>query len=1628
MPSALTRLLDRYRGHAPTEREKGEYFENLIGDFLLNDPVQCQQYDRVWTYTEWANNQGLDGQDAGIDLVASMKEAPGFCAIQCKLYAEDRTIQKSDIDKFFSASSKDCFSRRLFVDTTLNELSKNVQKTIDGQNIETLRLGLQDLEQSPIDWNQYSTSRKVHLNDKKEILSHQKRAVEEVRKGLQNADRGKMIMACGTGKTFTSLKIAEDITGIGKSVLYMVPSLALMSQTIREWSTDTETDLRCFAVCSDQQIGKQGDDTFELQKHDLAYPATTNAEKLLERIRNYGGDERMTVVFATYQSIHVVQQAQEQGLPEFDLIICDEAHRTTGVTLSDENESNFVRVHDQNNIQGKKRLYMTATPKIYGDAAKTKAGEYAAELVSMDDPAIFGDVLYGISFSEAVEQGLLTDYRVIVLAIDEVIVSRATQNRLSDENTQLRLDDATKIIGCYRALTKVELEGEPADKQPMKRAVAFCNRIQSSKLVTEEFTRLVEEYQQSEEYRQSGLTGRSDQQLICQLDHVDGTMGAKKRNSKLDWLKQDSGNNNCRILSNARCLVEGVDVPNLDAVLFMHPRKSQIEVVQAVGRVMRLAAGKKMGYVILPVGIPAGIEPEQALNNNEKYRVIWQVLNALRSHDERLDARINKAGLGGDISDYIEVVAIQQDLGRQRPGSESEIDVGGKTAGDPDGESPIPSPGQTSLGLDEFTKAVMAKIVKRCGTRDYWEDWAKDVADIAQRHITRIETTILEQNETAKQAFDEFLKEIRDDLNDSITKDDAIEMLAQHIITKPIFKALFAGYDFIAQNPASQAMQKIVNVLQEHQLDNESQSLEKFYASVQRRVQGLDTAEQKQHIITELYDKFFKTAFPRMTEKLGIVYTPVEVVDFIIHSVNDALRQEFGKTLGSPGIHILDPFTGTGTFITRLLQSGLIKPDELARKYQHEIHANEIILLAYYIAAINIEQTYHELCSPADRGGYQPFNGICLTDTFQLYEKDDMISRFFVDNSQRRMKQKQLNIRVIVGNPPYSAGQRSANDDNANVRYQKLDGRIRNTYAQYSRARLLSKLYDSYIRAIRWGSDRLGDSGIMAYVSNASWLSGNSMDGLRKCLAEEYSSLYILNLRGNQRTRGELSRQEGGKIFGGGSRAPIAITLFIKNPRSERHGQIYYHDIGDYLDRQQKLGIIQSFKSISGIKGKQGWLQITPDKHHDWLDQSDDSFGQFFPLGDKEDKKVQPVFNNYSLGIVTSRDPWVYNASQCGVSNNMQHMINEYNWQLANGGIIYDSNKIKWSDTLERHYGKNKTGSYSGDAVVRSMYRPFEKRWLYYNRMFNHRVYQMPQIFPIGQPDLRNKVICVSGIGAKSDFSLLMTDHIPNLDIIEKSQCFPLHLYDEHSGQGSLENISAHSSREFSHDKKNGRGLKERDKNYQRRDGISDASLKYFQDAYPRRDLSKEDLFYYIYGLLHSDDYRKRYANNLTKQLPRIPAVKKYDDFIAFTDAGRKLADLHINYETVEPYPVNYKEGGLLEYDLTGTDYRVEKMKFGGRAGNYDKSTLIYNHKITLTDIPLEAYDYSISGKAALEWVMDRWRVKTDKDSGILNDPNIYAQETAKDAAYPIQLFRRVIRVSLETMKIVRSLPELDID
>lgn len=1644
-PVAFAELLDDLAYSGLTPQEQGRRFERLAKRFLQVEPKFADQFSDVWLWNEWPGRGNRP--DNGIDLVAKDRYTGELTGVQAKFFDPSVRLQKGKIDSFFTELGKADFAQGLVVNTSV-EWSSSAEAALQDQSKPITRLGVDELVDSTVDWSQFSFDRPEDLvqRPKKEPRRYQREAIDDVVRGFETNDRGRLIMACGTGKTFTSLKLVERMVAPGGSVLFLVPSIALLQQTLNEWTANADARLRSFAVCSDASVGRN---TKRLEEDiaavDVGFPATTDAAVLAQRAALPGGEDAITVVFCTYQSIDVVTRAQGMGLGEFDLVISDEAHRTTGVTEAGKDGSAFTAVHDPARLQAAKRLYMTATPRLYLEDTRAKAEQDGVTVYSMDKEDTYGPEFHRLGFGKAVEMGHLTDYKVLVLAVDEQAVLDRFGAVISGSG-EVNLEDAARIVGCWNGLAKRTVNGEKLDIQdrsPMRRAVAFSRSIADSKKLAAQIETVGRELVASNDDDDAPA-------LRMEADHVDGTHSMLERSKRLDWLKQPAGEDVVRILSNARCLSEGVDVPTLDAVLFLNPRNSPVDVVQSVGRVMRTAPGKEYGYIILPIAVKADEDPETALNDNKRYRVVWDVLQALRAHDDRFEAMVNKIDLGG-TQDKVDVALItKEDLPPVLADPEAETDGPGADlvpadpsaadddtapGGDEDVETDPDAPGSSHRGAADalfhmtpaqaWRDAIYARMVRKVGDRRYWEDWAKDVKDIADRHMTRIRGILDGEDPRPREEFGVFLDGLRGNLNEFITEDDAIGMLSQHLITKPVFEALFEDYSFAAHNPVSQVMDSMVRVLDSYNLKTEVDSLEDFYRGVRVRAEGVDTAEGKQKIITELYERFFKLAFPRTAESLGIVYTPVQVVDFILRAVDEALREHFGASISDEGVHILDPFTGTGTFIVRLLQSGLIRPEDLLRKYTQELHANELLLMAYYIAAINIEATFHGMLveralaagEPAESVGYEPFGGIVLTDTFQMTEDGDTLDEaVFTSNNARVVEQNALDIRVIIGNPPYSVGQTSSNDDNANLRYPTLDESIRSTYAKQSTAQNKNSLYDSYIRAIRWGSNRLLNSeqgGVLCYVSNGGYIDGNTADGLRKSLYSEFHEIYVYNLRGNARSAGELRRKESGNVFGEGSKTTVAVLLLVKRPGEVEQCRLHYKDIGDYLNRNEKLNLVDQ-----ATLGKLEWTIVTPNAEGDWINQRDDRFHTFQPLSARDG--TVGIFASSGRGLETGRDAWAYNSSADSVAMNIERMVANYNKDVerwigagkpkpVESFIDNSGHKISWSRSLKRALENEIRLEHNSGALRFALYRPFSKQCVYFARYINHERGKQPVNFPT-QASNNYGFMLTAPASHYPTFSALMTNALPDLHLHDSGQFFPRYTYVETNGdlfsQGDGQSPSG------------GR--------YTRVDNITDATLTSYRARYGAA-VTKDDVFFYVYGLLYSPDYRERFAADLKKMLPRIPQVPSVEDFRAFSDAGRALSELHIGYEDVEPYPLEEHWTAAAEGPDEYERFLVTKMKYGGKAGAWDKTTVKYNSGLTLTGIPEEAQRYMLGSRSALDWILERYQVKTDKASGIVNDPNDWSREHDQPR-YIRDLIGRIVTVSLETIRIVDALPGLEVE
>lgn len=1545
------------------QREKGTLFEKLVLAYLKNEPTYKALYKNVWELKDVPNDLGLpDKKDKGVDLVAEQFNGD-IIAIQAKFYKN--TIGKAEINSFVAETGSNYYQGGLII-STVDDWNKNAKSTIENNQKNIEILGLSDLRNSQINWSDFNFERPEELTIKKpkELRFYQKTALENAVHHFKKYDRGQLIMAPGTGKTFTSLKISEALSKKANNqfkVLYLVPSIQLLTQTLRGWNNDTELKIASMAVTSDRDASRGSDGTEDIKATDIGYPATTSKDQLLKNwndIKETQYDRDMLVVFSTYQSIDVIGDAQKEEFPEFDLIISDEAHRTTGAHEMNKDASAFTKVHDNQNVKGKLRMYQTATPKVYGDNAKKNAKDKSILLSSMDDESKYGEVIYRMGFGQAVSHGILTDYKVMVLAVDETAIQKDMQKTLADPENGLNIDDVGRIVGIWNGMMrrngyKNPIKNSPYDGAPLERAIAFTRTIEDSKKVSKQFEEVVNEY----------IGSSTDQQTTkLSMKHADGSMNALQKGEVLDWLADSNKPlDEARIVSNVRFLTEGIDVPTLDAVIFLAPKKSQVDIVQAVGRIMRKSENKDYGYIILPVVIPAGETPETVLDNNKQYEAVWQIINALRSVDERFEAMVDKLNIAKPKQ--LEVIGIGG-----APNVENNIENASE------GTEPTQKYEQTQLEFDwdKFEGAIFGKIVQKVGDRKYLENWSADVANIAQRQISWIKTKLEDKNDPITIEFKKFVSSLKYNINDSIDENQAAEMLSQHLITKPIFEALFSEYSFVNNNPVSTAMENIVKELEKSGFAKEQENLAPLYESVKMRAEGVEKAEDKQKIIITLYDKFFSTAFKSTTERLGIVFTPIEVVDFIVKSVDDVLKKHFSKSLGSEGVHILDPFTGTGTFIVRTLNylkeqmdNGEITLSNITRKFTQELHANEIILLSYYIAAINIESTFDEI--NGDEQGYIPFEGIVLTDTFEITESEKSLNdTYFGINDERLKMQKEVPITAIIGNPPYSVGANNENDSEKNIEYINLENRIAQTYGENSSSKSIRGLYDSYIKAIRWSSDRLVGKGVIGFVSNGSYIDSQSADGLRKSLFEEFNHLYIFNLRGDQRTQGEVSRKEGGKIFGSGSRTPISISILVKDDSDEHN--IHYCDIGDYLSRDDKINILTDSKSINGIR----WTLINPDENNDWINQRDQNYKNYpSMLGD--------IFIGKQDGVQSNRDAWVWGFSESKVKNNAEIFIKNYNLEVKrlmkmkknnlNFEFNNDSKFISWSRSLKNKASKFIFIDKKENQVYKGMYYPFVKKYLYYDS----NILEYPRKFKESLSINNNRYISISGAGTKKGFSVLMNQGVPNYNLLDKARHFELYYYKE-------SNPLCENATNF--------------------------------NIIESKDFESEEYFYYIYGVLNSVEYQKKYQNDLRKNLPHIPKLAKKEKYV---EIGKLLAELHLDYEKQPIW-----NGVEVVISNPNPNYRVTKMKHP-KKGVLD--TIIYNEHITITNIPEKAYEYVVNGRPAIEWIIDQYRVKTDKKSGITDDPN----EFSDNPKYILNLLLSVITVSMKTLELIEQLPEFEV-
>ncbi|GAA8115635.1 DEAD/DEAH box helicase family protein [Helicobacter pylori] len=1212
----------------------------------------------------------------------------------------------------------------------------------------------------------------------------------------------------------------------------------------------------------------------------------------------------------------------------------------------------------------------------------------------MDDEEIFGGEIYTLNFERAIALDLLTDYKVIILAVRKENLSGVTNSVNKKKISQLeakgtKLDKklinnefVCKIIGTHKGLAKqdiIALDDENQedndlqnkyDATPSQRAINFCKSIDTSKLIKDSFETIMECYDEE-------LKKKSFKNLQINIDHIDGTMNCKVRLEKLEELNEFKPNT-CKVLSNARCLSEGVDVPALDSIVFFDGKSAMVDIIQAVGRVMRKAKRKKRGYIILPIALEESeIKNLDEAVNNTNFKNIWKVLKALRSHDPSL---VDEA----TFKEKIKIFGSDDETNQDDEEACDERPKKDKTEQDP-------KQAQKTLFdailLQDLADAVYNVMPTKLGDRNYWENFTKKTGNIARTLNNRLKM-IFDKN---PEFFHDFLDSLRGNIHQNIREDEALDMITSHIITKPIFDALFGDN---IKNPIAKALDKMVQKLATLGLEGETKDLKNLYESVKTEALHAKSQKSQQELIKNLYNTFFKVAFRKQSEKLGIVYTPLEVVDFILRATNGILKKHFNTDFNDQSITIFDPFTGTGSFIARLLskETKLISDESLKEKFQKGLFAFDIVLLSYYIALINITQAVQNRDS-----SLKNFKNIALTDSLDyLEEKTNKgvlpLYEDLKENKEIKTTMEKQNIRVIIGNPPYSAGAKSENDNNQNLSHPELEKRVTEKYGKNSTAKVGKTTRDTLIQSIRMASDLLKDRGVVGFVVNGGFIDSKSADGFRKCVAQEFSHLYVLNLRGNQRTSGEVSKKEGGKIFDSGSRATIAIIFFVKD-KSVNNNTIHYYEVEDYLKREAKLNLLANFENLESVP----FEKITPNDKGDWINQREDGFEKLIPL--KRDKKLQnpSIFDLNSNGVAINRDPWVYNFSPNILTQSVQKCIDTYNADLKRFNahfredfkqrtkgvksgdrykhlndqeITTDKTKIAWVQNLKTQLIKGKKlDDFSQEKISVSLYRPFNKQYFYYERELAWNFYNMKKIFP--NKHAQNMAIN-TGVNNGKDFSALVSDFISDHHLISPNQAYPLYHYDD---------------------------LGRRDY------AISGWALNLFRKHYGDNSITEEEIFYYIYAILHHKGYLEKYKNSLKKEDPRIALS---EDFKELSVLGKQLAELHLNYESGEMH-TSVKYTTLMNAEIEGY-YDVDKMTKKG-------DCIKYNNHITITKIPDKAFEYVINGKSAIDWVIERYQKTMDEDSLIENNPNDYA-----GGKYVLELLCRVIKLSEKSVDLMEKI------
>lgn len=1410
------------RERSLSNADRGRQFEEMMRAAFDANPEF--DFSSVWLWDDWPQRQreGFAG-DIGIDLVARQRSGD-LWAIQCKFY-DGTTVPSAEIDKFLATAQAAPFDKSLLV--TTGRVTANARTKL--HHAGTRLVDLAELDGWSVDWREcWADPTAMAWEERKSPRQHQQDALDDIGKGFQEVSRGTVVMPCGTGKSLVAMWAAEEHAGAGGQVLYAVPSISLMGQTMREWAANRTVRHEYIGVCSDPSTGKMPRGVSE-DLASITMPVSTDRADIAERLGLPSPTEAMRVVFTTYQSLPVVADAIQRansemrrgshGFSPFDLFICDEAHRTTGIESAERKAARatgFHLAHDNAELPALRRLYMTATPRVFTPQAKKRAAQRSAEAgrdldsFSMDNEAVYGTRFYEMKFSEAIDQGLLTDYRVLIVAkrtdwfdsddaYVEVLRAEDAKGRGNARGGLVNEGYATKLLGVLDALAapksvvadeqRISGEMSAATGDPLRTAILFTNTVNRSKVIAErgrypdllgDESGLIEAISRDlrEKHPERGI-------IEVQADHMDGSTRADKRARQIGWLRDPRGaaTSACRLLSNSRVLSEGVDVPALDAVVFMDPRRSAIDVTQAVGRAIRRAPGKECGYIVIPVVIPEGHDlTDEAVLAGDGFDVVWEVVRALRSHDDRVDLWLT------ELADP--PIDVRPDPCR---GCSRETCM----RCNPSEEEPVAGHEQMALPLRikrELERRVFSRMVDVCGDKKMWPTWGKNAADVCEQVRKRLHALLSMPH--AWQHFVKFVDSIRETAGDHVTEADALEMVAQHVVTIPIFDALFADSGFAKENPMSRAMDHLLARMggipddeaaelagfdmAQRLFEAELKPLTRAYKMMRQMLSANITPTQKVDLMREIYDGFFQHAMRATTDRLGVVYTPVEIVNFMIRATDAICRKHFDRGLTDEGVNILDPFTGTGTFIHQILTiegadgQPIIRDEDLERKYHHELHATELVLLAYYVAALKVEAGMEAREGFAD-GKFDQFANIVHGDTFLCGTAfSDQRLDGTDENTRIAQKQNQLPIRVIIGNPPWSSGQDGAQQDNENIAYPEISERVRATYSQRhreisGRAPGGNSAGNLYIKAIRWASDRVGDPrpiverrhsdtpGVIALIHPNSLATGTALAGMRSVLRDEFTDVYVINLRGDAYKSEEERDLEGQVVFGidiredgrevrkgTGSRNGVQITFLVSDPdRTEfgRNGRVFYAEVPERQSLAQKFGWLAGlFAGDEGFCGR--FEEVPPNDAHDWVNLTDGSFGELpIPVClPGHDSDVGVAARSHASGVKTNCDTYVYDFDREALIVKMQAFIAAYDRArravhgrgipLEVATVNDEVEVIKWHATLRQSAKANKVIEFDESRIRRVLYRPFQQMWLYEDDRILSSVKTISAMFP----------------------------------------------------------------------------------------------------------------------------------------------------------------------------------------------------------------------------------------------------------------------------------------------------------